>query len=101
MKAKETHVARGASPFTTKAGASLIPSPITKVCTSPFIMKVGASPIPNIERHVLERNILVSYALYKARSQLGQNSGCLVGQTSWPADPTLQPPVSFLSGEAL
>jgi hypothetical protein len=54
MKAKETRVARGASPF---------------------IMKAGASPIPNIERHALERNVSVSYAPYKARSQLGQNSG--------------------------
>jgi hypothetical protein len=61
-------VARGASPFITKADASLIPSLITKACISPFITKVGASLISNIERHALERNVLVSYAPYKARS---------------------------------
>jgi hypothetical protein len=54
MKAKETRVARGASTF---------------------ITKVGASPIPNIERRALERNVSISYAPYKARSQLGQNNG--------------------------
>jgi hypothetical protein len=75
MKDKETRIARGASPFIMKADTSLIPSPITKAHVSPFIMKAGASPIPNIERHVLQRNILVSYAPYKACSQLGQNSG--------------------------
>jgi hypothetical protein len=71
MKTKETHVARGVSPFIIKAGASPIPSPIMKACTSPFITKAGVSPIPNIERHVLQRNVSVSYASYKARSQLG------------------------------
>jgi hypothetical protein len=45
MQEKETHVARGASPFIMKAGAS----PITKACASPFIMKAGASPISYIE----------------------------------------------------
>jgi hypothetical protein len=66
MKANKTHVARG---------ASLIPSPITKARVCPFITKAGASPILNIERHVLKRNVSVSYAPYKAHSQLGQNSG--------------------------
>jgi hypothetical protein len=56
MKAKETRVARGTSPFITKAGASLIPSSITKACASPFITKAGASPIPDIERRMLQRN---------------------------------------------
>jgi hypothetical protein len=74
-EAKETCVAKGVSPFITKAGASPIPSPIIKACMSPFIMKAGASPIPNIERRALERNISVSYAPYKARSKLGQNNG--------------------------
>jgi hypothetical protein len=63
MKAKETSVSRGASPFIMKAGVSPIPSPIMKVCACPFIMKVGVSPIPNIERRVLQRHISVSYAL--------------------------------------
>jgi hypothetical protein len=58
-----------------KAGASPISSPTTKARASHFITKAGASPIPNIERHALERNVLVLYAPYKARSQLGQNSG--------------------------
>jgi hypothetical protein len=75
MKEKETHISRGVSPFISKADASPISSPITKARASPFIMKVGTSPIPNIERHMLERNISVSYAPYKAHSQLGQNSG--------------------------
>jgi hypothetical protein len=74
MKAKETRAARGASPFIMKADTSLIPSFITKAHVSPFIMKVDASPVSNIERHVLQRNISVFYAPYKARSQLGQNS---------------------------
>jgi hypothetical protein len=63
MKAKGTCVSRGASPLISKAGASH------------FITKAGVSPIPNIERRALERNISVSYAPYKARSQLGHNSG--------------------------
>jgi hypothetical protein len=71
MKAKETHVVRGTSPFITKAGVSPIPSPIIKVCASPFITKAGGSLTPNIERRALQRNILVLYAPYKARSQLG------------------------------
>jgi hypothetical protein len=54
MKAKETCVTSDASPFITKAGVSLI---------------------PNIERRALERNVSASYASYKARSQLWQNSG--------------------------
>jgi hypothetical protein len=54
MKAKEICISRGASPF---------------------IVKVGTSPIPNIERCTLQRHVSVSYAPYKARSQLGQNSG--------------------------
>jgi hypothetical protein len=29
------------------------------------------------------------------------SSGWLVGQTPWPANPTLQPPVSFLGSDAL
>jgi hypothetical protein len=66
MKAKETRVVRGVSPFITKVGASPISSPITKA---------RASSISNIERRVLQRNISVSYALYKAHSLLGQNSG--------------------------
>jgi hypothetical protein len=66
MKAKEMYVARG---------ASSIPSLNIKACASPFITKVGASLISNIERCTLEKNISVLYALYKARSQLGQNSG--------------------------
>jgi hypothetical protein len=75
MKAKETCVARGVSHFIMKAGASPIPSPITKVRASPFIMKVSASLIPNIERRALQWNISASYAPYKACSQLGKNSG--------------------------
>jgi hypothetical protein len=75
MKAKETRVARGASPFIMKVGASPIPSPITKAHASPFITKVVTSSIPNIERCALQRNILVLYSPYEARSQLGQNSG--------------------------
>jgi hypothetical protein len=75
MKAKETCVARGASLFIIKVGVHPIPSPIVKARTSPFIIKVGASPIPNIERLALQRNVSVSYASYKARSHLGQNSG--------------------------
>jgi hypothetical protein len=74
MKAKEMRVARGASPFITKVGASPIPSPITKECVSPFITKAGESSIPNIERRALQRNVSISYAPYKAHSQLGQNS---------------------------
>jgi hypothetical protein len=49
MQVKETRVARGAFPFITKAGMSLIPSPIMKACASSFITKAGASPIPYIE----------------------------------------------------
>jgi hypothetical protein len=75
MKAKERHLARGTFPFITKVDASPIPSPIMKARASPFIMKAGASPIPNIERRVLQRNVSVSYAPYKAHSQLGKNSG--------------------------
>jgi hypothetical protein len=37
MKAKETRVARGASHFITKAGASPILSPIIKVCARPIL----------------------------------------------------------------
>jgi hypothetical protein len=66
-----TRVARGASHFIMKVGASPIPSPIMKACTSPFIMKAGVFPIPNMERRVLQRNILVLYASYKAHSRLG------------------------------
>jgi hypothetical protein len=66
MKAKETRVARGASHFITKVDVSPIPSPI---------MKVGVSPIPNIERHMLQRHVSISYDPYKTHSQLGQNSG--------------------------
>jgi hypothetical protein len=68
MKAKETRVVRGASPFIMKAGVSPIPSLITKAYASPFIIKAGAPPIPNRERHALQRNVSVSYAPYKARS---------------------------------
>jgi hypothetical protein len=75
MKAKETCVARGVSPFITKADVSPISSLITKVCVSPFITKAGASSIPNTERCTLQRNISISYAPYKAHSQQGQNSG--------------------------
>jgi hypothetical protein len=75
MKAKETRVARGTSPYIMKAGASSIPSPIMKARASPFITEAGTSPIPNIERRALQRNISVSYAPYKAHSQLGSNSG--------------------------
>jgi hypothetical protein len=53
MQVKETCVARG---------------------TSPFITKAGTSPIPYIERRVLEWRISVSYPPLKVRSQLGQNS---------------------------
>jgi hypothetical protein len=49
-----THVARGASPFITKA---------------------GASPIPYIERWALEWRVSISCPPYKACLQLGQNSG--------------------------
>jgi hypothetical protein len=66
IKAKETRFARGVSP---------IPSPITKAHSSLFITKAGASPISNIERLALQRNVSVSYAPYKAHSQLGQDSG--------------------------
>jgi hypothetical protein len=66
---KEMCVARGTPPFIMKAGVSPIPSPITKVRASLFM-----SPIPNIERRALQRNISISYAPYKAHSQLGQNS---------------------------
>jgi hypothetical protein len=75
MKRKETHVSRGASPFISKAGASLIPSTIMKARASPFITKVGVSPIPNIERCTLERNVLVLYDPYKTHSQVGQDNG--------------------------
>jgi hypothetical protein len=75
MKAKETHVPRGVSPFIIKVDASPIPSPIMKGCASPFFTIVGASPISNIERHTLQRNVSVLYAPYKAHFQLGQNSG--------------------------
>jgi hypothetical protein len=50
MQVHETRVSRGVSPFITKAGASLIPSPITKASTFAFITNAGASPIPYIER---------------------------------------------------
>jgi hypothetical protein len=49
MQVKEARVARGASRFIMKAGASPIPSPITKACMSLFITKAGASPILYIE----------------------------------------------------
>jgi hypothetical protein len=49
MQVKETRVARGVSPFITKAGVSPIPSPIMKARTSPFITKVDVSPILYIE----------------------------------------------------
>jgi hypothetical protein len=75
MKAKETRVARGVSPFIMKVDASPIPSPIMKAHMSPFITKAVVSPVPNIERHMLQRNVSISYAPYKAHSQLGQNSG--------------------------
>jgi hypothetical protein len=75
MKAKETLVARGVSPFITKADASPISSPITKLRVSPFIMKARVSPIPNIVRHVSQRTVSVLYAPYKTHFQLGQNSG--------------------------
>jgi hypothetical protein len=68
MKAKERRVDRGTFPFITKAGTSLISSLIMKVRVSPFIMKAGASPIPNIERRVVERNVSVLCAPYKAHS---------------------------------
>jgi hypothetical protein len=71
MKAKETRVAKGASPFIMKASVSLIHSPIMKARASPFIMKASASPIPNIEIRALQRNVSISYAPYKAHSQLG------------------------------
>jgi hypothetical protein len=71
MKVKETCVARGASPFIMKAGASPIPSPIMKAHVLPFITKADTSPILSIKRHLLQRNISVSYAPYKAHSQLG------------------------------
>jgi hypothetical protein len=70
MKAKETHVSRGTSPFFMKAIVSPIPSPITKISVYPFIMKADMSPIPNIERRVLQRHVSVLYAPYKAHSQL-------------------------------
>jgi hypothetical protein len=73
MKANETRVARGTSPFIMKTDVSLIPSPIMKVRASYFIIKADTSPIPNIERHALQRNVSVSYAPYKARFQLWQN----------------------------
>jgi hypothetical protein len=38
-------------------------------------MKAGTSPILNIERRVLEKNVSISYAPYKAHSQHWQNSG--------------------------
>jgi hypothetical protein len=50
MQAKEMHISRGASPFITKAGASPIPSPITKAGVPPFITNVGAPAILYIER---------------------------------------------------
>jgi hypothetical protein len=75
MKAKETRVVRGASPFIMKTDASPISSLITKPHASPFITKVGVSLIPNIEKRVLQRNVSILFAPYKARSQLGQNSG--------------------------
>jgi hypothetical protein len=61
MQVKETHVARGMTPFITKAGTSPIPSPIMKVGTSHFITKADASPIPYIERRVLEWYVSISY----------------------------------------
>jgi hypothetical protein len=77
MKVKETCVARGASPFIMKAVTSPIHSPIMKACTSPFITKADTSSILNIERRMLQRNVSASYAPYKARSQLGKNSGAV------------------------
>jgi hypothetical protein len=74
MKAKETRVVRGASPFITKTGTSPISSSVTKAHASPFITKVGVSLIPNIERRVLQRNVSISFAPYKTCFQLGQNS---------------------------
>jgi hypothetical protein len=70
MKAKEKRIARGASPFIIKAGASSIPSPITKERASPFIMKADTFPIPNIERCALQRNVSISYASYNACEEL-------------------------------
>jgi hypothetical protein len=49
MQVKDMLVSRSVSPFIVKAGASPIPSPITKACVSPFITKMGASPILYIE----------------------------------------------------
>jgi hypothetical protein len=54
-------VARGMSPFITKVGTSLIPSPITKARASPFIMKADASPIPNIDTHTLQMNVSIPF----------------------------------------
>jgi hypothetical protein len=68
MKAKETHIARGASPFIMRAGMCPIPSPITKARVSPFITKASVSHIPNIERRALQRNVSVLYARSKAHS---------------------------------
>jgi hypothetical protein len=50
MQVKETHISRGASHFITKAGASSIPSPITKAGASSFITNAGMYPILYIER---------------------------------------------------
>jgi hypothetical protein len=67
MQVKEMHVARGASPFITKAGMSLILSPIMKAGVSHFITKAGTSPIPYIERRALKWCISIFYPPYKAR----------------------------------
>jgi hypothetical protein len=75
MQVKEMRVSRGAFPSITKAGTFSIPSPITKAGASASITKAGASPIPYIERQALEWCVSISYPPYKARSQLGQNSG--------------------------
>jgi hypothetical protein len=105
MKAKETCISRGAPPFISKVGVSPISSPITKACTSPFITKVGASPISNIERCALERNVSILCAPYKARSQLGQNSGgarsTLFLPCSYHFFPFLKVPSKNLSGDEL
>jgi hypothetical protein len=68
IRVKETRVFRGVSSFLKKASASPILSHIMKVGASLFIMKGDASLISDIERHVLEWQVSVSYPLYKTRS---------------------------------
>jgi hypothetical protein len=97
MKAKEMRVSRGASPFISKAGTSLIPSSITKARMSPFITKAGTSAIPNIERRTLERNVSVSYAPYKAHSQVGQDGGGALSAMFLPFFSFLEVPSKNLS----